>query len=244
MKKAKIKKGKITITITIGIMAFILTMLIFIQVKTISQTDISELEIMKESELKTELTALKTKYDETLAKVTETNNKILEYETAINEGNEASQLLQRELKETEDLLGKNDVTGPGIVITMDNGTAKNQINANDLLELMNTLKSAGAEAISINDQRIVYDSYIADINEANRITVNFIKINGQRIVAPYIIKAIGNTTYLESAVSQKKYGYIDVKISEGKNVTLERQASITIPRYNKNLNFEYVKGEE
>ena len=42
MKKAKIKKGKITITITIGIMAFILTMLIFIQVKTISQTDISD----------------------------------------------------------------------------------------------------------------------------------------------------------------------------------------------------------
>ena len=42
-------------------MAFILTMLIFIQVKTISQTDISELEIMKESELKTELTALKNK---------------------------------------------------------------------------------------------------------------------------------------------------------------------------------------
>lgn len=240
MKKAKIKKGKITITITIGIMAFILTMLIFIQVKTISQTDISELEIMKESELKTELTALKTKYDETLAKVTETNNKILEYETAINEGNEASQLLQRELKETEDLLGKNDVTGPGIVITMDNGTAKNQINANDLLELVNTLKSAGAEAISINDQRIVYDSYIADINEANRITVNGTRINAP----PYIIKAIGNTTYLESAVSQKKYGYIDVKISEGKNVTLERQASITIPRYNKNLNFEYVKGDE
>ena len=146
----------------------------------------------------------------------------------------------KELKETEDLLGKNDVTGPGIVITMDNGTAKKQIKADDLLELINTLKSAGAEAISINDQRIVYDSYIADINEANRITVNGTRINAP----PYIIKAIGNTTYLESAVSQKKYGYIDVKISEGKNVTLERQESITIPRYNKNLNFEYVKGEE
>ena len=86
----------------------------------------------------------------------------------------------------------------------------------------------------------VYDSYIADINEANRITVNGTRINAP----PYIIKAIGNTTYLESAVSQKKYGYIDVKISEGKNVTLERQESSTIPRYNKYLILEYVKGEE
>ena len=60
-----------------------------------------------------------------------------------------------------------------------------QIKADDLLELINTLKSAGAEAISINDQRIVYDSYIADINEANRITVNGTRINAP----PYIIKS-------------------------------------------------------
>ena len=78
------KKGKITITIIIGIMCFILTALIFLQVKTISQTNISELELMRESELKTEITSLKTKFEETVKKVTETNNKILEYEEASN----------------------------------------------------------------------------------------------------------------------------------------------------------------
>ena len=55
------KKGKIIVTVTIGFVFLILTMLIFMQVKTISQTDISELEIMRESELKTELTSLITK---------------------------------------------------------------------------------------------------------------------------------------------------------------------------------------
>ena len=63
------KNGKITMTAIIGMMCLILTALIFMQVKTISQTDISELEIMRESELKTEITALKTKYDETVAKI-------------------------------------------------------------------------------------------------------------------------------------------------------------------------------
>jgi len=231
------KKGKFTMTIIIGLMCLILTMLIFMQVKTISQTDISELEIMRESELKTELTSLKTKYEEVIAKIQETNDKILEYEEAAIAGEKASELLEKELKETQDLLGKNQVTGEGIIIKMSNsGTSR--INSEDLLNLVNLLKNAGAEAISINEQRIVYDTYIVDINETGHIT-----INGTRVVAPYTIKAIGNIKYLESSVAQKNYGYIDTQIAEGKQVTLENSLSINIPAYSKNLEFEYVKGE-
>lgn len=232
------KKGKITITIIIGIMCFILTALIFLQVKTISQTDISELELMRESELKTEITSLKTKFEETVKKVTETNNKILEYEEASNEGKEASELLQQELKETEELLGKTSVTGEGIIIKLANG-GEQQVNAEDLLELINLLKNAGAEAISINEHRIAYDSYIVDINEKKYIT-----IKGEYVTSPYTIKAIGNTTYLESAVSQKNYGYIDTKISEGKQISLERATNIKIVAHDKGLDFEYVKEDE
>lgn len=231
------KKGKMTMTIIIGIMCLILTLLIFVQVKTISQTDISELEIMRESELKTEITALKTKCDEVETKIKETNEKILEYEAASMEGKEASALLQKELQETEDLLGKNSVEGEGIIIKMAN-SGSSKINSEDLLELVNLLKNAGAEAISINEQRIVYDSYIVDINESGHIT-----INGKWEASPFTIKAIGNTTYLESAVSQKNYGYIDTQTSEGKQITLERASNIIIPAYNKSLDFEYVKGE-
>ncbi len=232
------KKGKFIVTITIGIMCFILTALIFMQVKTISQTDISELEIMRESELKTEITSLKTRCEEVEAKIKETNEKILEYEAVIAEGKEASELLQKELQETEDLLGKNSVTGEGIIITISNsGTSK--INAEDLLELVNILRNAGAEAISINEQRIVYDSYIVDINEKGHIT-----IKGVPEVAPFTIKAIGNPTYLESSVAQKTSGYIDTQIAEGKQVTLERASNITIAAHNSDLEFEYVKEEE
>lgn len=232
------KKGKLTMTIIIGLMCLILTMLIFMQVKTISQTDISELEIMRESELKTELTSLKTKYEEVIAKIQETNDKILDYEEAAIAGEKASELLEKELKETQDLLGKNQVTGEGIIIKMSNG-GTSRINSEDLLNLVNLLKNAGAEAISINEQRIVYDTYIVDINETGNIT-----INGTRVVAPYTIKAIGNIKYLESSVAQKNYGYIDTQIAEGKQVTLENSLSVRIPAYSKNLEFEYVKGEE
>ena len=61
-----------------------------------------------------------------------------------------------------------------------------------------------------------------------------------RISSPYVIKAIGNPTYLESGLSKKQYGYIDIKLEEGKDVVLERQDSILINAYTGDLNMEYA----
>ena len=102
--------------------------------------------------------------------------------------------------------------------------------------MVNELKEAGAEAISINDQRIVYDTYIVDISNT------YIRINGQEmIVSPYVVKAIGNPTYLESGLSKKQYGYIDTKLAEGKDVTLKREKNIVINKYDGDLSMEYAK---
>ena len=106
------KKGKITITIVIGFMFLVLSTIIFIQFKTISSTDITALENMREDQLNAEIVALKAKYDETLNKLQETKNKIAEYNETMNTEKEALDLLKKEVTETEDLLGKNSVTGP------------------------------------------------------------------------------------------------------------------------------------
>lgn len=106
------KKGKITITIVIGLMFFVLSTVIFMQFKTISSTDITELETMREDQLNEEIITLKAKYEETYAKLQETGNKITEYKETMNTEKEALELLQKEVKETEDLLGKRDVSGP------------------------------------------------------------------------------------------------------------------------------------
>ena len=55
------KKGKLTMTITIGIMCLILSTVIFVQFKTINQTDITSLENMREDELRTEISNFKQK---------------------------------------------------------------------------------------------------------------------------------------------------------------------------------------
>lgn len=98
-------------TITLGIMCFVLTMVIFIQFKTISQTDITQIEIMREDELKAEIASVKTKYEEVLKELEDTKIKIEEYKEAINSEKEASELLDEELEKSRDLLGKNAVVG-------------------------------------------------------------------------------------------------------------------------------------
>lgn len=233
----KLKKEQTIIALIIGLMFFVLTIVIFIQFKTISHTDIDALETMQESELRKEIASIKAKYDETLAQLEETNNMIKDYEESINTDKEASEILQDELVKSQNLLGKNSVEGEGVIVTLtDVEVGKyGKITASDLLELLNALKTAGAEAISINDQRIVFNSYIVDI------TSGFISVNGKRLVSPYVVKAIGDITYLESGLSQKQYGYIDNKTNQGKSVVLEKSTNILINKYNKNLKFEYAK---
>lgn len=227
------KKGKLTITITIGLTVLIFTAVIFIQFKTINQTDITSLENMREEELKAEISSFKQKSEEISNQIEETDLKIAEYEETISTDKQASELLSKELEQQNNLLGKNDVKGSGVIVTLTDTRAQ-KITAEDLRALLNELKTAGAEAISINGQRIVYDSYIVDIG------TTYISVNGERIVSPYEVKAIGNPTYLESGLSKKQYGYIDTKLEEGKDVSLVRQDNITISKYNGDLNMEYV----
>lgn len=236
----KINKEKTIISLIIGSMVFVLTMVIFIQFKTISHTDINALETLQQSELRTEIATIKAQYDETLTKLEETNSMIKDYEESINTDKEASVLLQEELIKSQNLLGKNQVQGEGVIITLtDVEVGKyGKITAADLIELLNYLKTAGAEAISINDQRIVFNSYVVDI------TGGFIGVNGRRLVSPYQVKVIGDITYLESGLSQKQYGYIDSKTNQGKSVILEKSSDILINAYNGSLKFKYVKEAE
>ena len=58
------KKGKITVTITIGIACLALATIMFMQFKIVNQADINELEVMREEELRTELANWKENYQE------------------------------------------------------------------------------------------------------------------------------------------------------------------------------------
>lgn len=133
-------------------------------------------------------------------------------------------------------LGKTDVEGQGIeiIIRETENEEITRISADDLLFIVNALKLAGAEAISINDARIINMSDIVDINNS------FIKVNGQRIVAPYVIKAIGNQTYLESGLIGNG-GYVDELKKIGHDISIEKINKVKITKYNGEIKTKYIE---
>ena len=228
-------KGKNIMIFTIGIMCFLLMYVTFIQLKTVEVTDVTAIKNMRETELRTALSNWKTRYEEVNKKLEETKVKANEYREKINNNQEASELLEKELAQLNMLVGKTNVIGEGILITLSDGDEDTYktINAYDLMHLVNELRLAGAEAISINDERIVQTTDIVDVNNS------FVVISGQRVVSPYTIKAIGNQTYLESALITKN-GYVDTLKASEKSVTIEKSKNVAINKYNGEIELKYV----
>ena len=234
MKKEK--KDKIVMAVTIGISCFALVMIMFMQFKVINQTDITSIETMRESELRTELSNWKNRYEEINEKYQEVQQRTAEYKEKTESNNETYSLLKTELDQTNLALGKTDVEGAGIIITIkDNPNADTDVNADDLLTIVNSLKLAGAEAISVNDERIVNMSDIVYISNGS-----FVKINGQRILSPYIIKAIGDPTYLESSLVGNG-GHLDDLKNREHEVIVEQEREVTISKYNDEMTTKYIK---
>ena len=226
-------KGKGTMVITMGATIALLICVMTMQFKTIDNTDIDALETMTETELRTELASWKTKYEEAVEKLNETNSKIAEYNKTIENNQEASELLHNELENANMILGKTDVRGDGIIITLED-IEYSKIDASDLYKLVNELRLAGAEAISINGMRII------SMTDIKNIADGLIMIGGERYTSPYIVKAIGDQVYLESGLTLKYYGYMDLVIkSNNKYATLVRQNNILIEKYNKEFNLKY-----
>ena len=226
-------KGKYTMIISIGLATLILTTVMFTQFKTVEQTDITAIETMRETELRTELANWKTKYEEMEIKLTETESKIAEYQSQVSNSAESETILEKELNETDMYLGYKKLQGEGIeVVLKDNSNTA--IDRWDLLSIVNELKLAGAEAISINGERIVSNTEIATVG------TQFILINGNRIPAPFTVKAIGDQKYLESAITIKG-GYIDEMKLYEKTVEYEVKDIVEIPAYSGKIKFEYAE---
>lgn len=135
-----------------------------------------------------------------------------------------------------------DVEGPGVVLTITDSKTpvKDGENPNlylihdeDMLRIVNELRAAGAEAISINDQRLIGTSEI-------RCSGPTVTVNGKIFAPPFIIKAIGDTKTLHSALTMRggvveslKYWGIEVKIQDEENVT--------VPAYDGTIKQNYIK---
>lgn len=238
MKKFKFRADITAVTVVVFIVCIVLVSVMLMQFRTIEQTDITEIENMRESELRTALSEWKTKYEEVATQLEETNNRIEEYNQTIEDNEAASELIDEELKESNILVGKTDVYGEGIVVTLGDGNG--QVEAYDLIDLVNELRYAGAEAISINEVRVLSTTDIIDMGG-----YTYIMVNLQRIQGPYVVKAIGDKDYMSTILNLKGSGFIDrTRTSSRINVSLTTEKRVEIPKSNNDFEIEYMREVE
>lgn len=129
--------------------------------------------------------------------------------------------------------GLTDVKGPGLTIKLDDATARKNypsklliIHDRDIKLIINELKKAGAQAISINDERLVASSEQICAGPT-------IMINKARYPVPYTIKAIGNQDALYKAVDE--FGWVSLMRRDGIRITIEKTKEMKIGKYNQKL---------
>ena len=235
MKKFKWRADVTAVTVVVFIVCIVLVSVMLMQFRTIEQTDLIEIETMRESELREALVDWKTKYEEVEKQLEDVNKRIEEYNKTIEDNEAASELIDEELKESNILVGKTDVYGEGIVVTLvDNDNYK--IIAEDLIDLVNELRYAGAEAISINEIRVLATTDIVDMAG-----YTYILVNSQRIEGPYVVKAIGDKEYLSSILNLRGSGFVDRSTTLGKNVRSRQKNRVEIPKYNNEFKIDYMR---
>ena len=232
------KKGKIEMMIAIGIACFLLVMIMFMQLKIVYETDITSIETMREEELREQLANWKLKYEEVEEQYSEISETLNKYKEESSSDAQTRENLEEELEKIQLILGLTDVKGQGIAIELEEGEeTEEKIKADELMIIVNYLKNAGAEAIEINGQRIVNSTFFVDIGRYS----SYMKINGQRVTAPYTIYAIGEPDYLKSALVGKG-GYAEKITNWGQKINIETIRRITISKYDgDDLNTKYIE---
>ena len=232
MKKFKIKADVTVVTIVVFLVCIVLVSVMLMQFRTVEQTDITAIENMRESELRTALAEWKNRYEDMNTQLEDVNARITEYRKNIEDNEVAADLIEEELQESNLLVGKTDVYGEGVTVTLNNGDMG--VQAYDLIDLVNELRYAGAEAISINGIRVLPMTYIVDMGE-----YTYIMVDLQRLEAPYVVKAIGDKEELTRVLNLDGSGFVDRAVGIKVSVTAENR--VEIPKYNGELDVQYMQ---
>lgn len=172
--------------------------------------------------------------------IEELDKKIEEYEQAAATTSGINNSLKSELDKVRMFSGQTKVQGPGVKITLSPMVSDIVdgypvvIYADYLLQLVNELNASGAEAVMINDQRIVNSSTIRDI------VTGVMQINGVRQPTdePFEIYAIGDPATLEGGL---KTALVQAFAMYGIDLKIEQQQNVIINKYNKVIDMKYAK---
>ena len=236
------------IALTFFIVCCILTLGISIQLKTVNDENGAVSQTLTSNDLRDQALKWKEKYDKAVIDLEKSTTQLEEIRLQSVQNDETSIYKEEEIKLDNILLGVTDVKGDGLIITLKDNNSISQSNldpldnieyylvhAGDLVTVVNDLRNAGAEAISINGQRITNTTAIFCAG-------NVVKVNGEKISSPIEIKAIGSPELLYGSMTIPG-GYLQIMEDTGVLVDVKKASNITIEKFDGIINAEYMKSE-
>lgn len=169
-------------------------------------------------------------------------DRITEYENAASQISGLSDAMKKELEKVRMNAGLIAGTGQGVVITLDDSNLPKQpgedpslflIHDEDILKVVNELFASGAEAVSVNGQRIITNSEIRCVGPT-------IIINSIKLAPPFIAQAVGDPDILETSMKMRG-GIIESLQVFGIQVNIKKQDKIDMPAYTGPIQFNYFK---
>jgi len=172
--------------------------------------------------------------------------KLEKYNAGEKDAASISNEINKELADNNTILGKSAVQGQGIVIELNDAdsiyfdnTFEDQfrlIHNTDIIQVINDLKNGGAEAISINNQRIVDSTEVYCSGP-------FLRVNGVKIASPFKIYAIGNKQVIYDYMMSDE-NYLKSLILRKINVDISLSDSIKISAFLGKEKTDFIKSDE
>lgn len=189
--------------------------------------------IPKLLDLQKEIRNMETENKQLNASIGELALKLAMYKAGVESTGSAFGTMKNELDKALNYSDYTRVEGPGVILTLNDSQREISegediswylIHDIDILEIVNDLRTAGAEAISINGERVTATTGI----RCGGPTIN---IDGKRHAVPFIIKAIGDPKSLEAAVLAPE-SYIEIYMEySGIQVDIQKVEKLVIEGY-------------
>ncbi|WP_422724268.1 DUF881 domain-containing protein [Kitasatospora purpeofusca] len=149
----------------------------------------------------------------------ELEQSLAKLENSSNQAKEAQEQTRKKVTELGVLAGTVKATGPGIVLTVDD--PQGQVKADMLLDTLQELRAAGAEAIQINDVRVVVNTFFTDVSGGG------VQIDGKKVSAPYRFTVVGNPQDLTPALNIPG-GVVRTLESHQARATISQQQKVVV----------------
>jgi uncharacterized protein YlxW (UPF0749 family) len=214
---------KIARNIAMMVVCILLGIMLSLQYKSVNYNQsMSSLENKRLEELKEDLIKLQNQKNELQDRLIKLEEENQTYAKVKAGDGEAALQIQNNLMKARVFAGLEAVKGAGIVVTLDNNEFIYVMDY-DILNVVNELRASGAQAISVNDERVVAMTEIRDAGQ-------YVIINGKQFKAPFVIKAIADPDDLERSLMLMG-GVVEYLEGEQLKVSIKKQDELIIDKF-------------